>query len=220
MIDIDERRLKASISLYTKAFLTMYDFWVLGYNCTFLWKCPSRNLLEMYNRYISNNHLDIGVGTGYFMDKCVYSAPRPDIALMDLSENSLAVALKRLERYHPRVYIGNALEKFNVNGRKFDSIAMMNLLHCLPGDMNTKTIVLDNAAEVLNAGGVLFGSTILYYGVRHNLMSTLMLKWSNRKGIMTNLDDDIDVLRRGLEKRFKEWSVSIIGCMALFLAKK
>jgi len=45
--------------------LSGYDLWVLGFSNTFVWRCPTRLLLEFYNEHISGNHLDVGVGTGY-----------------------------------------------------------------------------------------------------------------------------------------------------------
>jgi ubiquinone/menaquinone biosynthesis C-methylase UbiE len=145
MSEADTRRVEAAISLYTKFSLSLYDWWALRFNCSFFWRCPSKNLLNLYNRYVSDNHLDIGVGTGYFMDRCKFPSPNPEITLMDLSSNSFQMAGKRLSRYGPKIYIGNALEEFQVDNQKFDSIGMMNLLHCLPGNMSTKDTVFINA---------------------------------------------------------------------------
>jgi len=220
MSEIDSQRVKAGISIYSKSFLLVYDWAALGFNMHFLWKCPSDNLINLYNKYVSDNHLDIGVGTGYFMDKCKFPSPNPRIALMDLNKNSLEVARKRLAKYNPQVYTGSALEKFNMNNQRYDSIGMMNLLHCLPGDMKTKGTVFDNANEVLNTGGIIFGSTILFRGVKHNLLATMNLKYCNHKGIMTNLEDDIEILRNNLKERFSDISVETIGSIALFRARK
>lgn len=220
MSEAERERVESAISLYTNFSLFFYDWWALRYNCSFLWRCPSRNLLNLYNSFISNNHLDIGVGTGYFMDKCKFSSSHPDITLMDLNPNSLETARKRLSRYDPKVYTGNALEEFKVNDQLFDSVGMMNLLHCLPGDMHTKDLVFENADKVLNKGGVIFGSTILYKGVKCNPVTTAVLEWTNKKGLMTNLNDDVDVLRGNLERRFMESGIEIIGCMALFWGRK
>jgi hypothetical protein len=72
----------------------------------------------------------------------------------------------------------------------------------------------------LSEGGTIFGSTILYKGVRRNRLTTGVLKWTNEKGIMTNLDDDVDVLRTNLDKKFRESGVEIVGCMAMFWGRK
>ena len=209
---------KAGISLYSKFLLSIYDWYLLGYCCRFLWKCPARNMLALYDEHVSGNHLDIGVGTGYFMDRCAFPTPHPHITLMDLSENSLGAARKRLARYQPEAVLGNALEPFDLGGRTYDSIGMMNLLHCLPGDMTTKSVVLDHAKAALNPGGTLFGSTIFYKGAKRSVLATLTMKTVNRRGYMTNLEDDIVVLADALRRRFAASEVKTIGCMALFHA--
>jgi 2-polyprenyl-3-methyl-5-hydroxy-6-metoxy-1,4-benzoquinol methylase len=176
-------------------------------------------MLDMYNKYVTANHLDIGVGTGYFLDKCDFPSPNPRLALMDLNANSLRFASRRLARYHPEVYQRNALEPFNMDTAPFDSIGMMNLLHCLPGNMNTKGIVFENAKSLLSPGGVVFGSTILYEGVKRNGLATVILKINNRKGFMTNMEDSIEVLKQKLEYYFAKNSVKVVGCEALFCAE-
>lgn len=55
----------AGAAVYSKPLLSGYDLWVLGFSNTFVWRCPTRLLLEFYNEHISGNHLDVGVGTGY-----------------------------------------------------------------------------------------------------------------------------------------------------------
>ena len=95
----------------------------------------------------------------------------------------------------------------------------MNLLHCLPGNMGSKRVVFENARSVMNPGAVLFGSTLLYQGVRLSRLARFILEWNNDRGIMTNIDDDVEVLRENLQHYFAESSVEIIGCMALFWAR-
>ncbi len=99
MVTEKEKEAKRGQAIYTKSFLAMYDLSVLGFFCRFIWKCPSHHILELYNQYVSANHLDIGVGTGYFMDHCKFPAANPRIALMDLNPNSLEISKNRLERY-------------------------------------------------------------------------------------------------------------------------
>jgi len=212
-------QVKDSISLYSKLFLRVYDSVALGWNCRFIWRCPSFYMLEMYHKHVSANHLDIGVGTGYFMAHCRFPNVKPRLALMDLSANSLRAAGKRLARYNPEIYQRNVLEPFNIDGARFDSIGMMNLLHCLPGDMKSKGIVFEFARELMNPGAVLFGSTILYRGVKRSPMTTLVLKMTNRRGFMHNMEDDVVGLKDALQHYFSESSIRIIGCEALFWAK-
>lgn len=206
--------------MYTRYVLAIYDWALLGLNCRFIWKCPSHHMLSLYNNYVTANHLDIGVGTGYFMHHCRFPSSNPRLALMDLNPNSLDAAQRRLARYYPETYLRNALEPFNIDAPPFDSIGITNLLHCLPGDMKTKEVVLKNAKSMLNPGGVLFGSTILYSVAKPNMMASVALKSVNKRGIMSNMNDDVEVLRNNLGIHFSESSVRQIGYVALFHAKK
>lgn len=54
---------------YTRTSLAVYDLFVLGFSNSFAWKCPSRVILEFNNRHVSDRHLDVGIGTGYFLAK-------------------------------------------------------------------------------------------------------------------------------------------------------
>jgi len=216
MIATDPKRIEAGTALYSHYFLCMYDWLALGYNCRFIWKCPSHHMLELYNKYVSANHLDIGVATGYFMDKCEFPGDKPRLVLMDLNHNSLRTASKRLARYNPGIYQRNALDPFDIDAPAFDSIGMLNLLHCIPGNMKTKGIVFENVKAVMNPDAVLFGSTILYGGVKRSAIATCLAKTNNRFGIMSNIDDNLDDLRNELQRYFSNSSVETIGCVALF----
>jgi SAM-dependent methyltransferase len=218
--ETNDERINKAISLSSRFLLDVYDWVVLGYNCRINWGCPKGRLVQLYNDCVTANHLDIGVGTGYFMDRCRFPSPQPRLVLMDLNPNSLEKAGKRLSRYRPGKYRRNVLEPFNLDVPPFDSIGMMHLLHCLPGNMETKGVVFKNALEVLKPGGVVFGSTILNRGVKPSLRRTLALKMINWRGYMTNLEDSVDGLKAGLEKYFTESSVWTIGAEALFRARK
>ena len=219
MVGITPEQVEAGQALYTKLFLFMYDWFALGLNCRFVWKCPSFHMLELYNQRVSANHLDVGVGTGYFLDHCKFPTTNPRIALMDLNPNCLEVAGRRLSRYAPEKYLRNALEPIEIDAAGFDSVGMLNLLHCLPGTFKTKGIVFEHLKALLNPGGVVFGSTILYGGVRRSLLSTFILNWVNARGFMTNKADDLEGLQHNLEHHFSESSIEVIGCEALFWAR-
>jgi hypothetical protein len=216
----DAEQVKAGSAMYSRFLLSIYDLWFLWYNCRFLWECPSRFLLDLYNQFVSSNHLDIGVGSGYFLDKCRFPDTNIRLALMDLNANSLRVAGRRLRRYKPEVYQRSVTEPFNLNTPAFDSVSMMNLLHCIPGDIKTKTILFEHAKEVMNPKAVFFGATILYKGVKRNAWASFAIKHSNKKGYMFNLDDSLEDIEKGLQAVFSESSVKVIGCEALFWARK
>jgi hypothetical protein len=215
-----DKQTKRGTEVYSQFVLKIYDWYVLWYNCRFLWECPAHYLLDLYDQYVSANHLDIGVGTGYFLDKCKFPGTDVRLALMDSSANPLGAASKRLNRFKPEVYQRNASEPFGIDARPFDSIGMMNLLHCIPGNLKTKAIVFEYAKEVMNPGAVIFGSTILYKGVKRNALATLAIKYYNKTRSMTNMDDSLEDLQDSLRNSFSDSSVNVIGCEALFWARK
>lgn len=215
-----ENDAKRGQAIYTKSFLIFYDLSVLGFFCRFIWRCPSYRILELYNQYVSANHLDIGVGTGYFLDHCRFPVANPRLALMDLNSNSLEMSKNRLERYNPEIYNVSVLDINKTELRNFDSIALTNLLHCLPGTMKMKGIVFENIRSLLNPGGVIFGSTILWNGVDNSFLAKYFINVNNARGVMTNKQDDLDGLKRNLEQHFSESYVKTIGSMALFWARK
>ena len=53
----------AGQGIYSNAVLAVYDFYVLGISNSFAWKCKTTRLLELYNRYVSSNHLDVQVNS-------------------------------------------------------------------------------------------------------------------------------------------------------------
>jgi 2-polyprenyl-3-methyl-5-hydroxy-6-metoxy-1,4-benzoquinol methylase len=167
-------------------------------------------MLDLYNRHVTANHLDVGVGSGFFLHRCRFPGEQPRLALMDLNTNCLEVAAKRVARYSPEVYRRNVLDPIEIDAPGFDSIGLVNVLHCLPGDMQTKAVALDNLKALLNPGGVIFGSTLLYRGVKRNPLATLLARWNNFLGTMTNLEDSAEELERALKSRFSESSVTVI----------
>ncbi len=54
---------------YNRLLLNAYDPLVLGPIARFIWKCPTTNLVERYRQHVRSNHLDVGPGTGYFLDR-------------------------------------------------------------------------------------------------------------------------------------------------------
>ena len=128
-IDGAEGDARKGAAVYTPLSLAFYDLAVLGLSNSFVWQCSSHVLLDFYNQHISDKHLDIGVGTGYFLDRCRFPS-MPQIALFDLNPHSLAKSAQRLRRYNPSCFIGNALQRIDIGMSGFDSASLNYLLHC------------------------------------------------------------------------------------------
>ncbi|MGO1120159.1 class I SAM-dependent methyltransferase [Rhodovibrionaceae bacterium A322] len=202
---------------YTPKSLRIYDFLVHVVSNHLLWRCPTARIQALHNQHMSNNHLDVGVGTGYFLDKGRFPTPQPRLALMDLNTHCLAHAAQRVARYKPTLHEANILEPVYWQDDKFDSIGLGYLLHCLPGSMKSKAVVFDNLKPLLNDGGCLFGATILGQGVQLNAAARKLMGLYNAKGIFTNGEDNLEDLEANLKKAFRRYDLEVVGSVALFV---
>ena len=204
--------MEAGQRVYTPLVLRTYDLFVLGFSNRFVWRCRSSTMLERYDRHVGARHLDVGVGTGWFLDRCKWPVETPEITLLDLNENSLSVASQRIRRHAPTTVRADVLATVELDERRFDSIGANYLLHCLPGELEWKArTVVANLRPYLVSGGVFFGSTILGRGVEHNLLGRRLMRLYNRKGIFSNLEDDRQGLERGLAAELTDVEIEIVG---------
>lgn len=215
----NEADTRAGQAVYSKTILRLYDWFVLGVSNRFIWKCPSQHMLDLYNSYISSKHLDIGVGTGYFLDRCNYSR-EPDITLLDLNQNCLDTAARRIHRLRPKVVRRDVCKKLKLEDGNYQSVGLNYVLHCLPGSLSSKAIVFDHISPHLQKGGVIFGSTLLNHGVDKGFLAKRLMRVYNRKKIFSNREDDPVTLEEILKRRFVEVEVKVEGCVALFVGYK
>ncbi len=183
-----------------------------------VWQCPTSSIKELYNKNISNNHLDIGVGTGYFLDKCHFSSLEPKITLIDLNPNCLRITAKRIARYRPKTFIADIFKPLPLTTERFDSVGLNYLLHCLPGNLSSKAIVFKNIAPHLNPGATVFGSTILGKEPK-SFLAKQLIKIYNAKNIMGNAQDTRDNLESVLRQYFDSYSIWEVGSVAFFVGK-
>lgn len=212
-----QRALGAGV--YGRFGLHFYDAGVLGVSSLLVWRCSSRLVLAHYQANVSVNHLDVGVGTGYFLDRVTFSSPTPRLGLLDLNGNSLTHTARRLIRYSPEIYRADVLQPIAVRAEQFDSIGLNYLLHCLPGPMEAKAVAFDNLGPLLRPGGTFFGGTVLRHGIRLPLQARGLMAAYNSMGIFGNDRDSLDGLRSELESRFEDVSIETHGCVALFRAR-
>ncbi|MBN1172450.1 MAG: class I SAM-dependent methyltransferase [Micromonosporaceae bacterium] len=204
--------------MYDRRVLAGYDLGVLGLSCRLIWRCPKSFMQAAYNRAVGKRHLELGVGTGYFLDRGSFETPPREITLVDLNPVVLQVAGARLARYQPSCVRANVCDPLPVGPGIFDSAALNFLLHCLPGDWSVKGSVLSGAARALRAGGQVFGSTILAEGLPVSGPARRLMVEYNRRGVFHNSRDDLAGLRRALESTFDDVRLTSRGCVALFEA--
>ena len=190
---------------------------------TLAWRCPLSTLQSLYQRNASARHLDAGVGTGLLLARTKFE-PGSRISLLDLNPVSLQYSERRLRRHSPSCHRADVLAPATLKdlpGAPFDSVALMYLLHCLPGTLESKSIVFASLGGLLSEQGVLFGATILGGdSVRHNVAGRCLMGWYNRSGIFSNRSDTLEDLQRGLDAHFHDTSVRVQGRVALFEARR
>ena len=209
----------AGQAVYTKRTLRAYDTIVVRLSNSLVWHCPARRVRAHYQRHISASHLDVGPGTGYYLDHVRFPVDAPSITLLDPNPEVLSYAARRLRRYAPTVHAADALKPIAIEPHSFRSAALGYVLHCLPGNLAAKAVVFDQITPLVEPGGVIFGTTIVHDGVRHSRLARRLMRLYNHKGIFSNLEDDLGGLRDELGRRFDQYELEVVGAVGLFAAR-
>lgn len=201
---------------YTRPLLRVYDRVVLGFVSWFVWRCPTNGLVERYRQHIRDRHLDVGPGTGYFIERSGLSAGN-HVTIVDPNPNVLVHATRRLRRLDVTAVQADVLKPLPVQG-PFDSAALHLVIHCLPGPLSRKALAVTNVARVLAPGGVLFGASVLGTSGPHSWRARRVLGAFNQRGAFDNLDDSEEWLREILGASFERVELETIGSIAVFTA--
>jgi len=213
----DEAAIAKAHAIYTPFMLSIYDVLVHGLSNRLAWHCPTRRITELYRACLSANHLEAGVGTGYFLDR-TGDARLGGLVLLDINRHCLERAARRLARFKPELYQVNLLAPLELDVAPFASVGLTYVLHCLPGRMSEKLKSVDHLRPLMSKGAVLFGATILGRGIAPNGAAKALLNLYNAKGVFNNREDDLAALSDGLRQRFDEVEIETEGCVALFRA--
>ncbi len=213
----DDAEIAAAHAIYTRRNLKLYDFVVHGLSNRFAWRCPTAALDAHYDENLTANHLEAGVGTGFFLERAKHRT-FDRLTLLDINHSCLAEAERRLSHYRPDLLQASLFDPLPVR-QAYDSVGLTYVLHCLPGAMHEKLAVVDNLAPAIHGETVLFGATILGKAVEPNMAARTLFGVYNRKGVFNNLEDDLASLADGLRQRFGEVGVRQEGCVALFKAR-
>lgn len=203
---------------YNPAFLWIYDRLVLGVFARFVWRMSTPDLARLYRDHIRPNHLDVGPGTGYFLEH----AGLPDgsrVTIVDPNPNVLRHVTRRLERLDVTAVEADVLKPLPTPG-PFASAALSGVIHCLPDPMERKAVAVEHIARVLAPDGVFFGHTILGRSATHTRLGRRLLAIVNKRGTFDNLDDTEAGLRAILERSFREVDVRTDRVTATFVAKR
>jgi SAM-dependent methyltransferase len=201
---------------YTQALLRLYDPMVLGFAARFVWRCPTSRLVQGYRQHIRDRHLDVGPGTGYFIEASGLRAGSR-VTIVDPNPNVLDHASKRLRNLEVTAVEADVLKPLPVEG-PFESAALHLVIHCLPGPMSRKAAAVANVAAVLAPDGVLFGASVLGTSGPQTWLSRRVLDAFNRRGAFDNLTDTEAGLREILAASFERVELAVVGSIAIFAA--
>jgi len=202
---------------YNELLLRLYDPLVLGPISRYVWRAPSEEGVRMYRRHIRPNHLDVGPGTGYFIDHAGLPAGSK-VTILDPNPDVLRHVTRRLRDLDVTAVEADVLKPLPVAG-PFASAGFNAVLHCLPGPTERKAVAVANIAAVLAPDATLFGATVLGKSARHTRVGRAMLWAFNRRGTFDNLDDTEDGIAGILRASFDEVTVETRGGLAFFAAR-
>lgn len=202
----------ASTDFYNSTTLKLYDFAILGLSNRFAWKCPTPLLLENYRQHEGQHHLDIGPGTGFYLE----DTSADSVTLLDLNQVTLGTSRARIERNNPELPVDTLSQSFfdDLNGT-WGSIGVNFVLHCINSD--NKWGRLADLGDNLEPGGTLFGSTILLDQGTANVGAKTLCSLYNRVGAFGNANDHEQQLSDALSS-FTSHSVERHGQVLIFSA--
>jgi ubiquinone/menaquinone biosynthesis C-methylase UbiE len=211
---------ESGASVYSPTVLKLYDLCVNGLSHRFVWQCPTKTvLLPFYKEHLGLKHLDVGVGTGFFIARAGLTSSH-QVGLLDLNENCLRAAAAQVKQAKVRTFRRDIMQPSSEPANTgYDSISLFHVLHCLPGTMDDKETAIANLKRYLSKTGVLYGVTILGEEAGHNPIGRMLLKLYNDKGIMHNMADTLDGLQLILGRQFRNVQIRRHKKVALFVAR-
>jgi SAM-dependent methyltransferase len=201
---------------YGRPLLAVYDRVVVGPVARYVWRSSVDQLIAAYRRDIRDGHLDVGPGTGYFIERSGL-ADGARVTLLDPNTTVLEHAAARLRRLEVTTVEADVLRPLPFADR-FRSAALHLVIHCLPGPAERKARAVSNVAAVLEPDGVLFGASVLGLDGPQTRLSRAVLRLFNRQGGFDNLGDSEASIRSMLETSFDHVETSLNGAVLMFRA--
>ncbi len=196
--------------------LIFYDYVVLKLSTPYIWGCSLSHLQEIYDNHLTQEHLEIGVGTGYFLKNCRSITNKHNITLLDINPVPIKHTSRNLRSYKTRGCLANVMKKLPFRGDSFHSVGMNFVLHCLPEP--GKESVFSNIRNVMSSNSVLFGSTVLASTVQDSLITQKLMSFYNATNAFHNTYDTTDRFISILKGLFSRVDVEVSGVILVFKA--
>ena len=138
-----------------------------------------------YARHVSSDHLDVGVGPGYFLDhRRVRLTRAAALALMNLSTSCLDAASKRVAASTQR---SSRPTCSSLSPSTPGSTRWLDVPAALPAsDIRSKAVVFDHLIALANPDAWVFATTLLHDGVRPQLVPPSGDRRNNTHGVFSN----------------------------------
>ena len=203
----------ASGSIYNPVTLRVYDAGVLGLTNRLIWRCPTATMVEHYRSHAGRRHLDVGPGTGYFLERI----DSPSLTLLDLNGACLTAAADRVGHGRSVAALQQSFFDPIASEHTFDSIGLNFVLHCIPSQ--EKWDRLSQLRGYLRPGGTIFGSTIIPNPDNATLAARALNSTYNRLGVFGNANDTMDELENALHG-YTDVDTRRVGQVVLFSARR
>lgn len=179
-------------SVYNGLTLRLYDAGVLGLTNRLIWRCSTSRQVEHYRHNVGASHLDIGPGTGYYLERI----DSPTVTLLDLNPDCLDAAQNRIRPHQAVHRLQRSFFDPIPDGQTFDSIGLSFLLHCIPS--SEKWTRLETLREHLRPGGRVFGSTVIIDPRTASGLARTLNAAYGRLGVFGNAADTVADLETAL----------------------
>lgn len=186
-----------------------YDYLVNNINCKYVWKCDQRYIKKLYANNITNKHIEIGPGTGYFIKKYQFN----NLHLVDINQDILDNSKKNIINncQNIKIHNQNIFEYNNKINEDITSIGMSYVLHCVPNNLD---ISLDNLVENIKTNNqvTIFGSTVIPN--KKDFLAMTEIYTLNTLGIFNNINHNKEQLEYIINKY--NGNIKHVGNVLLF----
>lgn len=197
----------------------LYDVSLYRWITSYVWRCPTEELVNNYVEHVSDNHLEAGVGTGYLLEKTMCPEFTKRLVLMDLNRGCLAKAAERLKHLSPKQTQHNITQPIT-EYKNFKSVGINYVLHCIPGSFWYNRDIFKHLSDVLTVDGVLFGATLLNLKSESRWSARIFMALLNMLGIFHNDAHRFFELKQALELAFQKVEIRRVGNAVIFQAWK